>query len=65
MRYQRSVGIRQARKIIWADKSATNYETGITSKRRSPWLCPAPSGGAGLFLSLYFASTYDDFLEPR
>jgi hypothetical protein len=23
---------------------------GITSKRRSPWLCPAPSGGAGLFL---------------
>lgn len=22
----------------------------ITSKRRSPWLCPAPSGGAGLFL---------------
>src|SRR3954454_6949965 len=24
-------------------------ETRITSKRRSPWLCPAPSGGAGLF----------------
>src|SRR5947209_2267517 len=23
----------------------------ITSKRRSPWLCPAPSGGAGLFFS--------------
>src|SRR5262249_37815326 len=23
--------------------------SGITSKRRSPWLCPAPSWGAGLF----------------
>src|SRR5271166_3460362 len=23
-----------------------------TSKRRSPWLCPAPSGGAGFFIYL-------------
>jgi hypothetical protein len=33
----------------------------ITSKRRSPWLCPAPSGGAGLFLSLYISRIYDGF----
>ena len=26
-----------------------NREQGITSKRRSPWLCPAPSWGAGFF----------------
>ena len=24
----------------------------VTSKRRSPWLCPAPSVGAGLFFVL-------------
>jgi hypothetical protein len=34
----------------------------ITSKRRSPWLCPAPSVGAGLFrllpLSVVLSLTY-------
>ncbi len=29
--------------------SVQQLTTGFTSKRRSPWLCPAPSGGAGLF----------------
>ena len=26
------------------------FRKAVMSKRRSPWLCPAPSGGAGLFL---------------
>ena len=31
------------------------------SERRSPWLCPAPSVGAGFFYFPFPVSTYDDF----
>ena len=38
--------------------SSHQATTGATSKRRSPWLCPAPSGGAGLFYRKHLNPSY-------
>jgi hypothetical protein len=51
VRVSSSFGSRHALAISRARDDASGLATGqaITSKRRSPWLCPAPSWGAGPF----------------
>jgi hypothetical protein len=50
------LGMRQAglrNRPLLVQRVAVETPQQITSKRRSPWLCPAPSLGAGFFVCLF------------